>query len=77
MAVSVKVIASEIAELSAEERDLLLRDLIAGLEEDAAESVEKAWIQEIQRRAAEVSSGSVSLIPSEAVFAKARRNLGQ
>ncbi|WP_395686215.1 addiction module protein [Caenimonas koreensis] len=60
-------------ELSPEERMLLAEGILAtvhGVDED----VDAAWDAEINRRVAEIESGSAHLIPAEEVFARLRRS---
>ena len=50
MARSIEELESEIRSLSADERMHLLRDLIADLDGAMEADVEKAWLQEAERR---------------------------
>ncbi len=68
-------IEKEIQSLSAEDKAELLRTLIAGLDEGADEAVERAWLEEAQRRHRELSEGTVNAIPADEVIAKARAQL--
>ncbi len=61
-------------ELPAGERVRLAEKLLATVHE-ADPEVEAAWDLEIQRRLAEVDSGTAKLIPAEEVFAEVRRIL--
>jgi len=59
--------------LSAEDRARLAEELIESLGGEADADAEAAWSREIERRVAEIESGSVRLIPAEEVHAEARR----
>lgn len=72
---SLQKLESEIAALSPSDRDLLLRDLIAGLHDSAEEDVESAWSREIQRRYRQLQEGVVTPVAVEDVIAQARRAL--
>jgi putative addiction module component (TIGR02574 family) len=75
MALPLKKLEAEALELSAAERAQLVHRLLLSLDGEAAEDqqeVERAWGQEIARRAAEVETGGVELIPAEQVFQELR-----
>jgi hypothetical protein len=55
----------------------LLRDLIADLDGSMDKDVDKAWLEEAERRYKEVKAGEVELIPAEEVFAQARARLNK
>ena len=57
----------EARSLPREERARLAEALLASLEEEA--EIERAWREEIGRRAAELDSGAVQGVPAEEVFA--------
>lgn len=57
----------EARSLPREERARLAEALLASLEEEA--EIERAWREEIDRRAAELDSGAVQGVPVEEVFA--------
>ena len=75
MAKTIEDIENEIRSLSADDRMHLLRDLIADLDGPMDEDVEKAWIEEAERRYKDLKEGEVELIPAEEVFSKARARL--
>ena len=75
MAKTIEDIENEIRSLSVDDRMHLLRDLIADLDGGMDEDVEKAWLEEAERRYKEVKEGNVELIPAEEVFARARARL--
>lgn len=59
--------------LPAEGRARLAEELLDSLEGEPDVEAEAAWDREIERRVAEIESGSVELIASEDVHAEARR----
>ena len=59
--------------LSAEDRARLAEELLESLEQEPESEVEAAWDQEIERRVAEVESGTARLVTAEEVHAEARR----
>jgi len=75
MAKTVEDIENEIRSLSTDDRMHLLRDLIADLDGAMDEDVEKAWLDEAERRYKELKEGEVELIPAEEVFSQARARL--
>ena len=75
MAKTVEDIENEIRSLSVDDRMHLLRDLIADLDGSMDEDVEKAWLEEVERRYKDLKEGEVELIPAEEVFARARARL--
>jgi len=75
MAKTTEDIENEIRSLSVNDRMHLLRDLIADLDGGMDEDVEKAWLEEAERRYKELKDGEVELIPAEEVFTRARTRL--
>ena len=75
MAKTTEDIENEIRSLSVNDRMHLLRDLIADLDGGMDEDVEKAWLEEAERRYKELKGGEVELIPAEEVFTRARAQL--
>jgi putative addiction module component (TIGR02574 family) len=63
METPVEVIEAAALQLPASERARLVERLIASL--DAEQDVEAVWMAEIERRHAEIESGSVSLVPMD------------
>ena len=59
---------NEAQSLPREERARLAEALIASLDEEA--EMERAWLAEAERRAAELDSGAVESIPAEGVFSE-------
>ena len=64
------------SQLSETERAELALALIESLDGPPEPGVEEAWQVEIERRAAEIESGAVELIPGAEVFERLRRQLG-
>ena len=67
MSSTLEVLEAEALQLSATERARLVDRLIASLDNDPA--VEDAWAAEVERRNAEIESGTVSLIPGPKALA--------
>ena len=74
---TIEDIESDIRTLSAGDRMHLLRDLIADLDGGMDEDVEKAWLEEAERRYTELKEGKVESVPAEEVFARARTRLNK
>lgn len=70
-------IEEEIRSLSTAEKEMLLRVLWEELDGPVDSDVEAAWLEEAQRRSAEIDSGAVKTIPSEQVFARLRAKIGK
>lgn len=70
------ITASEIAKLGKqlprEERERLVDELLASLNEPASEELDAAWEGEIERRLAAYERGEVQSLSADEVFAKAR-----
>ena len=77
MAKTIEDIENEIRSLSVDDRMHLLRDLIADLDGGMDKDVEKAWLEEAERRYKEVKEGNVELIAADEVFARARAKLNK
>jgi putative addiction module component (TIGR02574 family) len=75
MAHAVEKIEEEIRSLSAVEKVELLRSLIAELDAPADADVERAWLEEAQRRHRELVEGKVKGVPGERVFENLRARL--
>lgn len=63
-------IEQEIRTLSASDKEELLRVLLEELDGPSDASVDKAWLDEAQRRSREIDSGSVSCTPADEVLEK-------
>ncbi len=75
MARPVHEIEKEIQTLSATDKAQLLRALVADLEKEVDEDVERAWLEEAQRRYREMKDGQVEAVPAKEVFTRARARL--
>jgi putative addiction module component (TIGR02574 family) len=68
MSSTVESLEAEALQLSAAERARLIERLIASLDTDP--EVEEAWAVEVERRNAEIESGTVSLIAGPEALAR-------
>lgn len=68
MSTDVTEIEARIRSLSPADRTELIRALIAELDGAPDADVERAWLEEAQRRYREVIEGKVTPIPGERVF---------
>jgi putative addiction module component (TIGR02574 family) len=75
MSTDVAEIEAKIRSLSREDKTGLIRALIAELDGPADADVERAWLEEAQRRHREVIEGKVQPIPAERVFENLRSRL--
>jgi putative addiction module component (TIGR02574 family) len=75
MSTDVAEIEAKIALLSLEDKAELIRALIAELDGPAEADVERAWLEEAQRRHREVVEGRVKPVPGERVFENLRSRL--
>ena len=73
MARSARDLFDEAMRLEPQERATLIRLLIEALDADTEEGVEDAWRVEIERRMAELDSGTVQTIPWEELRARLYR----
>ncbi|MCK9395686.1 MAG: addiction module protein [Methylobacter sp.] len=65
-------IEREALHLPALDRAKLAHKLLLSLEDMSESEIEEAWLDEAERRAAEIDQGLVQLIPAEEVSRKAR-----
>jgi putative addiction module component (TIGR02574 family) len=70
MARPIAIIQQELRALSVAEKQEILATLIEELDGPPDEGVDSAWLEEVERRAAEIDSGAVKCIPADEVFAK-------
>lgn len=77
MARAVPDIYKDIQALSDSEKEDLLRALVADLDAPADPEVEKAWLEEAQRRYQELAEGKVKGVPGHLVFERLRSRLGR
>lgn len=75
MRLSRKDIFEEALHLDESERAALASLLIESLDMEVEEGVEAAWMAEIERRVAELDSGSITTVPWEEVKARLLANL--
>jgi putative addiction module component (TIGR02574 family) len=68
-------IEAKIRSLSREDKTDLIRALIAELDGPAEADVERAWLEEAQRRYRDVVDGKVQPVSGERVFAHLRSRL--
>jgi putative addiction module component (TIGR02574 family) len=62
-------VLAQAMQLSPQERELLIDELVESLDEGPTEAgAEEAWAVEIKRRVDEIRSGKVKLIPGEQVL---------
>jgi len=73
MAKSARELFEEAMKLEPEERATLMRLLIESVDAEAKDGVEDAWRVEIERRMAELDSGTVQTIPWEELRAQLYR----
>lgn len=73
MTTLVEELSARAKTLSVQDRVRLAEELLASLDQEPNSEVDAAWDREIQRRVAEVESGTVALVTSEDVHAEARR----
>jgi putative addiction module component (TIGR02574 family) len=66
---------SRALKLPRRERARLAQRLITSLDSEVDVDVDKLWLQEAERRLAELKSGKVAGIPAERVIRKARSTL--
>ena len=59
-------------QLPLEERERLVDDLLASLNEPAARELDEAWAAEIEHRLAAFDRGEIQALSADEVFAKAR-----
>jgi putative addiction module component (TIGR02574 family) len=75
MSAVVAEIEAKIRSLSLEDKTELVRALIAELDGPADPDVERAWLEEAQRRHREVVEGKVQPVAGERVFENLRARL--
>lgn len=76
MARAVTEIYAEIQKLSNSDKEELLRALMAELDAPLDADVEKAWLNEAQKRYRELAEGRVQGVPGHLVFERLRARLG-
>ncbi len=73
MAKSARDLFAEAMKLAPEERETLMRLLIESVDAEPDQGVDDAWRVEIERRMAELDSGTVQTIPWEELRARLYR----
>ena len=73
MSTSIEVLEAEFMNLPVADRSRLLERLIASLDTDS--EIEKAWVQEAERRDAEIESGAATEVPGAQALARIRSKL--
>ena len=75
MSTVLKKVEDDALKLPARSRARLAERLIISLEEAADQHAEQAWLDEIERRSAELKGGKLTGIPAGKVLKKARQAL--
>lgn len=75
MSIEVVEIEEKIRSLSREDKAELIRTLIMELDSPADADVERAWLEEAQRRHRELVEGKVRPVPGDRVFDNLRARL--
>jgi putative addiction module component (TIGR02574 family) len=70
-----EALEAQLLQLPPEERAPLARVLLESLDDQP--DLDPAWLEEAERRAAELGAGSVQAIPAATVLANARRRLAE
>ena len=73
MAKSARDLFEEAMKLDPEDRELLIRLLIESVRAESDQDVDDAWRVEIERRMAELDSGTVQTVPWEELRARLYR----
>ena len=68
---------AEIRSLNSDDKTDLIRALLAELDGPAEADVERAWIEEAQRRHREIVDGTVQPVPADRVFENLRARLNR
>ncbi len=75
MADALAEIEAKVRTLSAEEKVELIRALIADLDGPPDADVERAWLEEAQRRYRDITEGKVKAVPGDQVYKNLRSRL--
>ena len=73
METQLEILEAQALKLTTSERAYLAERLIASLDEDG--EIEEAWAVEVERRIAEIESGSVQMVSSAEAIARAPESL--
>jgi putative addiction module component (TIGR02574 family) len=68
----VELLEREVLKLPAEDRARLARELLESLDELQPQELDRVWLEEASRRAAQIDAGEVELVSAEEVDRKAR-----
>lgn len=74
---SVKLLLKEALQLPDFERVQLIEELLTTLETEKDENIDEAWAQEVEKRASELSQGTVVPIVWDEVRKKALRSINE
>jgi putative addiction module component (TIGR02574 family) len=72
MTMDITSIEREALKLSAEDRARLVRELLESLDNLPSQDVDRLWMEEASRRAAQLDTGEATLVPGDEVDRKAR-----
>jgi putative addiction module component (TIGR02574 family) len=68
----ITVLEREALNLPADDRARLVKELLASLDDLPAQELDRMWLEEASRRAAQLDTGVMTLVPGEEVDRKAR-----
>ena len=68
----ITMLEREVLKLSAEDRARLVRELLDSLDDLPSQDIDRLWLEEATRRATQIDTGEVSLVPGDEVDRKAR-----
>jgi putative addiction module component (TIGR02574 family) len=68
----VELLEREVLKLPAEDRARLARELLQSLDELQPQELDRLWLEESSRRAAQIDAGEIDLVSAEEVDRKAR-----
>lgn len=78
MSISFEQLKQEAAKLPEAQRAELALEMLRSLDEEddfASEEIERAWLDEIARRSAEIDRGEAIMIPGDEAIARIRQRL--
>jgi putative addiction module component (TIGR02574 family) len=68
----ITVLEREVLNLPADDRARLVKELLDSLDNRPSQELDRLWLEEASRRAAQLDTGEVSLVPGDEVDRKAR-----
>ena len=71
----ITILEREALKLSAKDRARLVRELLDSLDDLPSQDIDRLWLEEASRRATQIDTGEVSLVPGDEVDRKARAML--